>query len=475
MYALGRGGSRRAINIWPGFVDGLATLLLVVMFVLMVFMVAQFFLSTALSGRDEALQKLTREITELADLLALERAANADLRINVAQLSSELQSSLAEREALSSRLSALLDEQEIVEERLVAAEQDREGLAAQIAALLEDKEATERMLAEAEKAAALSKEELAAAYETLEADRETIETQIAELAILKSLHDEMIEQLRASEAALQAEKARAEELDENLTARVSELGRLTGELDESREEIERQQALAVTLTARAQRAEEELKKERDLSKDARYKVDLLNRQIAALRQQLSKLASTLEVLEAENEQKEVRIADLGRRLNVALATKVQELARYRSEFFGKLREVLGERQDVRIAGDRFVFQSELFFETGSADLGDAGKDQLAQLAETLINVAGEFPAEIDWILRVDGHTDKRPISSYDYRSNWELSTDRALSVVRHLIDSGIPPERLAATGFGEFQPIDEGESDEALSRNRRIELRLDQR
>ena len=222
-------------------------------------------------------------------------------------------------------------------------------------------------------------------------------------------------------------------------------------------------------------AEEELKKERDLSKDARYKVDLLNRQIAALRQQLSKLAATLEVLESENEQKDVRIADLGRRLNVALATKVQELARYRSEFFGKLREVLGERQDVRIAGDRFVFQSELFFETGSAELGNAGKDQLSQLANTLIDVAGEFPEEIDWILRVDGHTDKRPISSYEFRSNWELSTARALSVVRHLIDSGISPQRLAATGFGEFQPIDEGESDEALSRNRRIELRLDQR
>ena len=183
----------------------------------------------------------------------------------------------------------------------------------------------------------------------------------------------------------------------------------------------------------------------------------------------------LEAAEAQNEEQEVQIADLGRRLNIALATKVQELARYRSEFFGRLREVLGTRQDIRVVGDRFVFQSELLFGTGEAELGTEGKVQLQQLADALLEIAAEIPDDIDWILRVDGHTDRRPIFTAVFPSNWDLSTARAVSVVNFLIDQGIPPQRLAATGFGEFQPLDDGNDEIAYRRNRRIEFKFTQK
>ena len=440
MYALGRGGKRRAINIWPGFVDGLASLLLVVIFVLMVFMVAQYYLSTALTGRDERLLRLDREISELADLLNLERDANAELRINLAQLSSELQSSLSVRESLSSQLAALAEA--------------RDSLTGDLAAMVSAREAAERRLAGIAARSGLTAEELAEAYTTIEADKEKIEAQLAELAILKSLRDEMILKLASTESSL------ADSADQ--------AGRLRRRLVDAEALLAAQDARASELTARLSDAT-------NLSEESQIKVDLLNRQIAALRQQLSRLETILQTRETENTAKDVRIADLGRRLNVALANKVQELARYRSEFFGRLREVLGDHPDISIVGDRFVFQSEVLFETASADLGDPGSRQMGQLARTLIELSANIPKEVDWILRVDGHTDHRPISTPQFRSNWELSTARAISVVKFLIDQGIPAERLAATGFGEFQPLDVEDSDAAFRKNRRIELKLTQR
>ena len=425
MYELGR-SQRRSVNIWPGFVDGLASLLLVVIFVLMVFMVAQFFLRASLTGKDEALDRLNREVSELAELLALERAANADLRINQAQLSSELQSSLAQRETLSNQLNLLIEE----------------------------RERFETLLAEAEASSAQSEEELRAAYEIIEADKAKIETQLAELAILKTLRDEMTRQLAEMEAALTRQEEAADAL---------------------RRQAEDAQAESESLRARIARAQSEREEQVKLTDEAQSKVDLLNRQISALRQQLARLAVTLEAAEAQNAEREVQIADLGRRLNVALASKVQELSRYRSEFFGRLRAVIGSRSDIRIVGDRFVFQSELLFETGFAELGEPGKVQLRQLASTLIAITSEIPQDIDWILRIDGHTDKRPIVTSDFPSNWELSTARAISVVKFLIEQGIPRERLAATGFGEFQPLDPGEDEIAYRRNRRIEFKFTQK
>jgi len=195
----------------------------------------------------------------------------------------------------------------------------------------------------------------------------------------------------------------------------------------------------------------------------------------ALREQLASLAAALDASEAKAREQEVQITNLGQRLNAALATRVAELARYRSEFFGRLREVLGDRQDVRIVGDRFVFQSEVLFDSASADLGEEGQRQIARLATTLAEIASRIPDNIDWILQVDGHTDRRPIATARFPSNWELSAARAISVVRFLNERGIPFDRLAATGYGEFHPIDEGTDEIALRRNRRIEIRLTQR
>ncbi len=439
MYTLGR-GKRRSINIWPGFVDGLATLLMVVIFVLMVFMVAQYVLTVGITGKDEALVRLEREINDLAELLSLERSANAELRIDVSQLSSELQSSLSVRESLANQLAALTESRDDIQARLAAAltsgaEVDKE---------LED------------------------AYKVIEADKEKIEANLAQLAILEKLRNDLARRLQTAE-----EKG----------AKVSkELVDAYKVIDADKEKIQAQlqdiailQSLRDNLMARLAKTETDIESQRELSDEAQAQVQLLNRQILALRQQLADLATALEVAETADKEKEVQIADLGRRLNVALASKVQELARYRSEFFGRLREVLGARKDVRIVGDRFVVQSVVLFETGSAELGGAGQQQLSNLALALIEIAVRIPKNLPWVLRVDGHTDRIPIHTAEFPSNWELSTARAISVVRFLIEQGISADHLAATGVGEGQPLDPGTTEEALRRNRRIELKLTQR
>jgi chemotaxis protein MotB len=202
---------------------------------------------------------------------------------------------------------------------------------------------------------------------------------------------------------------------------------------------------------------------------------LLNQQIAALRRQLAALEDALEVSEKRDRDSQAKIADLGQRLNLALAQRVQELQRYRSEFFGRLREILGNRPEIRVVGDRFVFQSEVFFDRGSAALRPEARPELDKLASALLDLERQIPTDIPWVLRVDGHTDTRPIATAQFPSNWELSAARAISVVRYLMSKGIKAERLAAAGFGEFQPIDPASSEEAYSRNRRIELKLTER
>jgi len=204
-------------------------------------------------------------------------------------------------------------------------------------------------------------------------------------------------------------------------------------------------------------------------------VALLNQQTAALRETLAKISLALEVAERQATEQKGQITSLGNRLNAALASKVHQLSRYRSEFFGRLRDLLGNQKGVRIVGDRFVFQSEVLFTKGSADMGEAGKEQIKKLARTLNLIAGEIPADIDWVLRVDGHTDKDPIKTTRFPSNWELSSARAISVVQFLVTQGLAPNRLAATGFGEFQPLDDRNDEIAKRRNRRIELKLTQR
>ena len=377
-----------AVNYWPGFVDALAALLVVVVFLIMVFALAQFFLSDALSGRDDALSKLNRQVNELARMLDLERSANTELRLSVSQLSAQLQSSISERDLLVDRLSIV--EQELDSERRTSAA-ELDALRARIAE-----------------------------------DRETIESQRRDLA--------------------------------GLAADISD-----------------RESRLTALTERAETAETSFSEQREISERAQQQVALLNQQLAALRRQLAALNEALEASEAKNQEQEVQVVNLGKRLNEALATKVQELARYRSEFFGRLREVLGDRTDIRIEGDRFVFQSEVLFGSGQAVLNPEGEGQLQQLAQTLVQIAAEIPADIEWILRVDGHTDERPISTARFPSNWELSAARAISVVKFLVNAGIPAENLVAAGFGEFQPIDARADEIAYRRNRRIEFKLDQR
>ena len=218
-----------------------------------------------------------------------------------------------------------------------------------------------------------------------------------------------------------------------------------------------------------------LETEKRISSRALAQVEVLNQQIAALRRQLSALQDALDVASQKDKDSQVQIADLGQRLNLALAQRVQELSRYRSDFFGRLRTILGDRPDIRIVGDRFVFQSEVFFDTGQATLKPEGRQELDGRASALLDLDKKIPGEIAWVLRVDGHTDVRPISGAQFRSNWDLSAARAISVVQYLISKGVSPQRLVAAGFGEFQPIDTDRTEEAYSRNRRIELKLTER
>ncbi len=392
-------------NIWPGFVDALATLLMVIIFLLMIFVLAQVFLSETLSGRENSLAKLNEQMGELSELLSLERKANKDMRSNMASLSSELQASIVTRDGLTIQIKSLENKnQQMVEKNQQIADQNQK-----------------------------INEQLADAFKTIDADRETIELKLVEIAKMKN-DAEALDALR-------------EELIQEVKEQAAKLEQKEGQIVE----------------------------ERNIAESERAQKALMNRQLAALREQLAAIQETLEASEALNVDQKAQISSLGKRLNAALATKVQELAKYRSEFFGELRKILGKQAGVRIVGDRFVFQSEVLFASAEAKLGAEGNIQVKVLAKTLREIAGKIPPKVNWILRVDGHTDDIPIKNLKFPSNWELSTQRAISVVKALIKEGIPENRLAATGFGEFQPIDARDDEIARRRNRRIEIKLTQR
>ena len=385
-------------DIWPGFVDALAALLMVIIFLLMVFVIAQFFLNDALTGRDEALERLQVQVSDLADLLSLERQANEELRASTAKLSDELQASISISDGLKKQVKNLKLQAKTAEE-----------LAANL------------------------KNELALSLSNIGANEEIIESQLTQIIALRN--------------DVESLKALREELEEKVTQLLSKVSN----------------------------KDEQLITEKKLSQTARAQIALLNKQVTALRKQILQIANILEASEKIAKKRRVKIVNLGKRLNAALASKVQELARYRSEFFGRLRDVLGSQPGIRIVGDRFVFQSEVLFSKGSDQLENEGQKQIQQLAGTLRAITVKIPKNIDWILRVDGHTDQIPIRTTRFPSNWELSTARAISVVKFLVQRGISPTNLAATGFGEFQPIDPRDTEEAYIRNRRIELKLTQR
>jgi chemotaxis protein MotB len=257
-----------------------------------------------------------------------------------------------------------------------------------------------------------------------------------------------------------------------------EIARLRASLASAETERDRLKGVADgigTSQGRVTELSSALDQEKQVSTRALAQVELLNQQIAALRRQLAALEQALNTSESKDKESQARIADLGQRLNVALAQRVQELSRYRSEFFGRLSQILGNRSDIRIVGDRFVFQSEIFFDTGQAVLRPEGREELDKLGGALLDLEKQIPPEIAWVLRVDGHTDVRPISSLQFPSNWSLSAARAISVVQYLIGKGVSPQHLVAAGFGEFQPLDTGQSEDAYRRNRRIELKLTER
>ena len=333
--ALVRGRRVEPVNYWPGFVDALSTMLLVIIFLLSVFMLSQYFLSREVTGKDSALDKLNRQIEELTTLLAMERSQSG-----------------------------------------------------------------------------------------------------------------------ADEA---------------------QINKLTATLDQARKDKTDLEAGAGAGAGREGQAISALDAQRQISERALAQIEVLNQQIAALRRQLAALQDALSISQTSEKDSQEKISDLGAKLNIALAQKVQELAKYRSDFFGRLRQILGSRPDVSIVGDRFVFQSSVLFETGKADLSGAGKQSLEHLAEAALDLEREIPPDIPWVLRIDGHTDARPVTGGGYKSNWELSAARAIAVAQYLVSKGVDPHVLAPTGFGEYQPIDAGTSEEAYQRNRRIELKLTER
>ncbi|MCZ6511049.1 MAG: peptidoglycan -binding protein [Alphaproteobacteria bacterium] len=466
--------SRRysSVNYWPGFVDALAALLVVVVFLIMVFALAQIFLSDALSGRDSVLEQLSSELDELAQMLDLERNANSELRISVAQLSSQLQTSVSERDALVSKLSD-------IEETLATERRARVDEIADLNRILNaDKESIELQLRDLER---LNRDIVA-----LRSVRDELETKVAGMATALRQSEQQLSETRNLVQQREQQLSETRDLVQQSEQQLGQVRDLAKELeaklaDESERTVLAQKEVAqrdirlAELLRRAETAEQSFSEERTLSEQAQRQVSLLADQLREIRRQLAALNEALEASEVKNKSQNTQIVNLGKRLNAALATRVQELARYRSEFFGRLREVLGNRSDIRIVGDRFVFQSEVLFASGAAELNQAGGDQLGQLAKTLRQISAEIPDGLDWVLRVDGHTDVRPISTAQFPSNWELSSARATSVVKFLIEQGIPPNRLVAAGFGQYQPLDASDDEIAYRRNRRIEFKLTQR
>jgi len=392
---------RTVIDAWPGWVDALSTLLIIIIFVLLVFILGQALLGQALQTRDSALAALNSQMAQLSEMLNIERNARADLELTIGRLSTDLQAANQQLDVLA-------------QIRL-----ENEGLTQKLGA------ATNELTARNSEIAALNK---STAEQTA-----MINKQAQQLALLQ-------QNIKAMEA-----------LKASLEKQIAELG------------------------ARTAATDGEIAKERALTLEAQAAAALMSQQLQDMQRELEKLAATLDASDRLTAEQKAQISDLGRRMNRALAGKVQELQRSRSEFFGRLRDILGSRPGVTIVGDRFVFQSEVLFASGSAELGLEGQRQMSQLARTLLDVARTIPSDINWILRVDGHTDTAPIATAQFRSNWELSAARAISVVRYLIAQGVPAERLAAAGFGEYQPIDPGADVAARARNRRIELKLDQR
>jgi chemotaxis protein MotB len=640
----------RHIDQWPGYVDALSTLLLAITFLLVVFVLSQFFLNQLLQGKDTKLKSLESSISQLTAQLDTEHATNSQLRLSVAKLSADLQGAQADRDDAMSRLAQTSAERDQFRDQLAVLQDQKAQLTQTLNELRVEADKSQKLQADLERSTDLRSklaEELRLAQQNVTADKATIEAQLSQLiqlrrdidALQKTRHEldlqvaEMTALLKAAEQAkgdATKEIARLADLLEAVQAKTkgletevaklnqsvaesgqknqdlsSQIARLTALLDTARgektaadqrvaalsqqiesargeggklsDEVARLQELLKTaeqdkatrearvaelssqlqaaggdaaererrlaelsallreeqsksqqssasaeelqkareqllaqlgqvrdqsselesklasaqertmlaqkeidqrdtriadLLRQAGRKEEALATEQALSRESLNQVETLNRQINALRVQLASLQQALDVSKQKAEEQQVTITDLGSKLNMALAGKVEELGRFRSEFFGRLRQLLGDRPDVRIVGDRFVFQSEVLFPSASADIEPSGQDELRKLADSLRQISSEIPSDLPWVLQINGHTDTRPISTPEFPSNWELSTERAINVGKFLISQGIPPERIAVAGFASFQPLDDRHDEIAYRRNRRIELKL---
>ncbi|HET6305607.1 MAG TPA: peptidoglycan -binding protein [Rhodopila sp.] len=427
-----RNGSN-GLEAWPGYVDALSTLLMVIIFVLLVFVLAQAFLSVALSGRSRELDKANQQLAALTDALSLERGKTADLTQSVSQLGKQLAARAAERDRLAAQLAD-------ANTAIQAATAANAKLQSQLTDTTSQADTAKAQLADTQNQLAEMKKQIADLDRTVAVDKDTLQAKLSDLATL-------------------ANQARA--------------------LEALRDDLEKQaqDAAARAMTEQQRRAavEAQLGNEKKLGDSARAQIALLNQQIDQLKAQLSAIAASLQLTQQQSKDKDVEIANLGQKLNVAMAAKVEELQQYRSEFFGKLRTLLANRSGINIVGDRFVFQSEVLFPVGSADLTPAGTAQMTTLAVTIKDIATEIPSDLHWVLRVDGHTDPQPLKGGQFASNWELSAARALTVVKLLIADGVPPDHLAATAFGEYQPFGPGDTQDAYAKDRRIELRLTDR
>jgi chemotaxis protein MotB len=358
------------LNAWPGYVDALSTLLMVIIFVLLVFVLAQAFLTVTLSSRDKQLDQVTQELAQMTQMLSLERGHATELQASIAQLNQQVATGNEVRGALAQRLT-------VAQGQLAQATQAQQDLAAKLA---------------------------------------------------------------------------------DANSRAAAAGVALAEATKSRDQLAAQAA-----------------EDKTFSDSAKAQIALLTQQVEQLKLQMAAVAKALDLAEAAGRDKDVQIANLGQRLNAALAAKVEELQQYRSEFFGKLRQVLANRPGISIVGDRFVFQSEVLFPSGSATLTEAGMTQINTLADTIKQIMPEIPPNIHWILEVNGFTDSQPIKGGPFPTNWELSAARAITVVKLLTADGVPPEHLAATGYSDYQPLDTANTPEAYAKNRRIELRLTDR
>ena len=574
-------------NIWPGFVDVLATLLIVIIFVLMVFTVSQIYLSDAISGRDKALQDLRSQINELSKILVIETKDKEEALSTLSEtekqledtqsnlqseqlLSEQLQTDVAKKRseifvqeqniiALSEQIRSLLKELRIVANALETYEGqeiailETEGLGErinkalatridQLKILNQELDNANFKLIESEKSLKATISELNEKNNNLMAINESlgledggIEEQLLaiknkneELLSLNnelektnielSLRDEELQNqisqyqqlmndlleindsLGLKDASLNEQldaiRFKNEELARlnkdllqkdntifNLRGKISELNNVLSLSEEKQkqqlEKLELLQNQIVSLEeenqAQKETSLEEIEKMEIQASKTLEQVEILSNQIDTLQKEIALLNSALDASESQALIKDLEIEVLGEKLNKALTSKVFELQKYRSEFFGKLQSILGDRKDIKIVGDRFIFESELLFDSASADLQLSGKEKLSEIGLTLKETTNDIPSDIDWIIMVEGHTDKRPIQTIRYPSNWELSSARANTVLKLLLDLGFPPNRLASAGYGEFYPISEGETESDLQQNRRIELKLTSR